>query len=148
GDGPPVPMEFSGELFFPGGASASFFSSYRTVSQQWATVSGTHGALHVQDFVVPFYGCEAGFEGNAPVFRVRCCCDFNTENHFRRLAVHEYSNGSPNAQETNMIRTFARIVTSGQLQPQWGELALATQRVIDACLGSAQAGGSVVTVLP
>ncbi|MBI1916967.1 MAG: hypothetical protein HYS12_19845 [Planctomycetes bacterium] len=85
---------------------------------------------------------------NAPVFRVRSCCDFNMESHPRRLAVHEYSNGMPNAQETNMIRTFARIVTSGQLQPAWGEQALATQQVIDACLCSAQQDGKEVTPGP
>jgi predicted dehydrogenase len=146
GTGPPVPMEFSGELFFPGGESASFFCSYRTGNQQWATVSGTHGSVHVPDFVVPFYGNEASFEANAPVLRVRSCCDFNMESHPRRLAVHEYSNGRPNAQETHMIQTFAQIVTSDQCQPQWGEQALATQRVLDALLSSARQDGSVVAV--
>ena len=146
GAGPPVPMEFSGELFFAGGASASFFCSYRTGNQQWATVSGTHGSLHVPDFVVPFYGNEASFEANAPVLRVRSCCDFSMESYPRRLAVHEYSNGAPNAQETNMIRTFAQVVTSGQRQPQWGERALATQQVLDALLCSARQDGTGVAV--
>jgi predicted dehydrogenase len=146
GAGPPVPMEFSGELFFPGGASASFFCSYRAGNQQWATVSGTHGSLHVPDFVVPFYGNEAGFEAAAPVFRVRSCCDFSMESHPRRLAVHEYSNGMPNAQEANMIRAFAQIVASGQPQPRWGEQALATQRVLDALLSSARQDGGRVAV--
>src|SRR5262245_34511964 len=143
---PAVPMEFSGEMFFPGGGSASFFCSYRTGNQQWATVSGTHGSLHVQDFVVPFYGNEVSFEANAPVFRIRSCCDFNMESHARRFAVHEYSNGRPNSQETNMIRTFAQIVTSGQRQPRWGEQALATQQVLDALLCSARQDGNIVTV--
>ena len=146
GDGPPVPMEFSGEMFFPGGEIASFFCSYRTGNQQWATVSGTHGYLHVPDFVVPFFGNEVSFEANAPVLRVRSCCDFNMESHPRRLAVHEYSNGRPNAQETNMIRTFAEIVTSGQRQPRWGEQALATPKVLDALLCSARQDSSVVAV--
>jgi predicted dehydrogenase len=146
GDGPPVPMEFSGELFFPGGESAAFYCSFRTGNQQWATVSGTHGAIHVPDFVVPFYGNEVGFEANAPAFRVRSCCDFGMESHPRRLAAHEYSNGQPNAQETNMIRTFAEIVTSGQLQPRWAEQALATQQVLDALLCSARQDGSGVVV--
>ena len=68
------------------------------------------------------------------------------ESHPRRLAVHEYSNGRPNAQETHMIRTFAQIVTSGQLQPRWGEQALATQQVLDALLSSARQDGSPVAV--
>jgi predicted dehydrogenase len=146
GAGPPVPMEFSGELLFPGGASASFFCSFRAGNQQWATVSGTHGYVHVPDFVVPFYGNEVSLEANAPVLRVRSCCDFNMESYPRRLAVQEYSNGMPNAQETNMIRTFAQIVTSGQLQPRWGEQALATQQVLDALLSSARQDGSGVEV--
>jgi predicted dehydrogenase len=146
GAGPPVPMEFSGELFFAGGESASFFCSYRAGNQQWATVSGTRGYLHVPDFVVPFYGNEAGFEADAPAFRVRSCCDFGMESQRRRLAVHEYSNGMPDAQEANMIRAFARVVTSGQLEPRWGEQALATQRVLDALLRSARQDGGGVAV--
>ncbi len=146
GVGPPVPMEFSAELFFPGGESASFYCSYRTANQQWATVSGTNGFLHVPDFVVPFYGNEVSFEVNAPVLRDRSYCDFSMENHPRRLAVHEYSNGQPNAQETNMIRTFAGIVTSGQLQPRWADQALATQEALDALLRSARHDGNIVAV--
>src|SRR5262249_22800872 len=141
-----VPMEFSGELFFPGGATASFFTSFHAANQQWAVISGTQGFLHVPDFVVPFYGCEAGFEVNSPVFRVRGC-DFIMESHPRRFAVHEYSSGASTAQETNMIRTFARIVTSGQLEPRWGEVALATQQVIDACLRSSREEGRAVPVM-
>jgi predicted dehydrogenase len=146
GGGAPVPMEFSGDLFFPGGASASFFCSYRTGNQQWAHVSGTHGYLHVPDFVVPFYGNEVSFEVNAPILRVRSCCDFNMESYPRRLAVYEYSNGRPNAPETNMIRTFAQIVTSDERQPRWGEQALATQQVLDALLCSARQDGECVPV--
>jgi predicted dehydrogenase len=55
GAGPPVPMEFSGEMFFPGGASASFFCSYRTGNQQWANVSGTHGLLARTGFCRPVF---------------------------------------------------------------------------------------------
>ena len=53
------------------------------------------------------------------------------------------SDGWANAQETNMIRTFAQIVLSGQRQPRWGEQALATQQVLDALLCSARQDGSV-----
>ena len=144
--GQPVPVEFSGELFFAGNASASFYCSFLTENQQWANVSGTQGYLHVPDFVLPFFGSEAAFEVNRPVFRVEGC-DFNMEDHTRRLAVHEYSNGTGNAQETNMIRRFADIVTSGRLEPQWGELVLKTQQVLDSCLRSAREEGKVVTVI-
>jgi predicted dehydrogenase len=63
------------------------------------------------------------------------------ESHPRRYAVHEYSNGGPDSQETNMIRKFSRIVLSGQPEPQWGEIALKTQQVLDACLRSAREDG-------
>jgi hypothetical protein len=45
-----------------------------------------------------------------------------------------------------MIRAFSGVVTSGKLDPQWGEVALQTQRVMDACQRSARAGGTLVAV--
>jgi predicted dehydrogenase len=143
--GQPVPVEFSGELFFANNVSASIYCSFITENHQWANVSGTHGYLDVRDFVLPFFGCEAAFEVNCPLFRVDGC-DFNMENHTRRLAVHEYSNGMSDAQETNMIRTFSGIVTTGRLEPQWGERALKTQQVLEACLRSARADGNKMPV--
>jgi predicted dehydrogenase len=141
----PVPMEFSGELFFSGGVSASFYCAFRTVNQQWAHISGNKGAITVPDFVLPFYGSESAFELNQPHFDVRGC-SFHMESHPRRFAVREYSEGAPAAQEVNMIRTFAEMATSGKLNPTWGEIALKTQLVLDACLESARAGGSALTV--
>jgi predicted dehydrogenase len=145
GGATPVPMEFSGEMFFPGDVSASFYCSFCTENQQWANVSGTRGYVHIADFVLPFFGSEVAFEVNSPTYHVQGC-DFNMENHTRRIAVSEYSNGAANAQETHMIETFSRIVTTGRLEPRWGEQALSTQCVLDACLRSAKAGGQVISV--
>src|SRR5204863_1617235 len=36
-----VPTEFSGELVFDGGVSASFYCSFRTALEQWASITGT-----------------------------------------------------------------------------------------------------------
>ncbi len=141
----PVPVDFSGELFFSEDVSASFYCSFLTTIQQWVNVSGTRGCLHFPDFVLPFFGCEAAFTVSQPVYRQQGC-DFNMEDHTRRLAVPEYSNSTPDSQETNMIRTFARIVLSGQLEPMWGDIAWKTQRVLDACLQSAREGGNLVAV--
>jgi predicted dehydrogenase len=141
----PVPIEFLGELFFPGDVSAVFFCSFLAETQQWTLVSGTRGYLRIPDFVLPFYGNEAAFEVNQLVFRVRGC-DFNMENHSRRIAVQEYSNSAPDSQETNMIRRFAGMVTSGQLEPRWGDLALKTQLILDACLRSARENNHMVAV--
>jgi predicted dehydrogenase len=141
-----VPTEFSGELFYADGVSASFYCSFLTGHQQWANISGTRGYVHVSDFVLPYFGSESAFEAQNAVFHV-AGCDFNMESHPRRFAVREYSNGTPDAQETNLVRTFAGIVLSGQLQPSWGEIALKTQQVLDACLRSARAEGKSMPVL-
>ncbi len=141
----PVPVDFSGELFFPSGVTASFYCSFRTEIHQWANVSGTRGYLHVPDFVVPYYGCESAFEVRNAVLN-RDVCDYIMERHDRRFAVNEYSNGMANSQETNMIRNFANIVASGKLEPSWGEIALKTQIVVDACLQSAREDGKLRNV--
>ena len=141
--GRPVPTEFSGELFFPGGVTAAFYCSFRTENQQWAHVSGSKGSVAVPDFVVPFFGNEIGFEVNNPHLNAQGC-SFHMESHPRRYSVREYSDSDATAQETNMIRTFADLVASGKLDPTWPDIALKTQLVIDACLRSARAGGTTV----
>ena len=45
-----------------------------------------------------------------------------------------------------MIHNFSALVLSGKLEPIWGEIALKTQLVLDACLESARDGGRVVRV--
>ena len=47
-----VPTEFSGELVFGSGVSASFYCSFKTENQEWANVSGTGGYVEVPDFVL------------------------------------------------------------------------------------------------
>ncbi len=138
-----VPLEFSGELFFAGGVSASFYCSFNTELQQWAHVSGTKGSIAVRDFVLPFYGCESEFVADRPVFNVKGT-SYHWESHPKRFAVTEYSDGTPDAQETNMIRTFSGLALSGKIDPTWPEIALKTQRVMDACLASARKGGALV----
>jgi predicted dehydrogenase len=140
-----VPFEFSGEMIFPGGATASYFCSFQTQLQQWAHISGTRGFVTVSDFVLPVYGCESAFEQNTLRFNVSGC-SYHWESHPRRYAVREYSDGKPDAQETNMIRNFSEIVLSGKLQPTWGEIALKTQVVLDACLRSARRDGQWMAV--
>jgi predicted dehydrogenase len=137
-----VPFEASGELLFPGGVSASFYCSFRTANEQWAVVSGTKGLVRVADFVLPFFGDEAGFEVTNSVFEV-ARCDFDMRRHARSVVVPEYSNSHPTAQEAGLFRSFSALVTSGRLDPRWGEMALETQLVVDACLQSAREGRAV-----
>lgn len=68
------------------------------------------------------------------------------ESHPKRFSVRAYSEGAPGAQEVNMIRTFSEMVFSGTIDPTWGEIALKTQLVLDACLHSARVGGSLIAV--
>lgn len=140
-----VPLEFSGELFFAGGVSASFYCSFQTELQQWAHLSGTKGSIAVSDFVLPYYGCESAFVADRPVFNVQGT-RYHWESHPKRYAVTEYSDGAPDAQETNMIRTFSGLALSGKIDPTWPDIALKTQLVMDACLASARSGGALVEV--
>jgi predicted dehydrogenase len=137
-----VPFELSAELLFRGGVSAGLYCSFQTANQQWANVSGTKGFVHVPDFVLPFFGDEVGFEVTQSVFQVQGC-DFDMQRRTRRVAVPEYSNGHSTAQEAGMFRTFSSLVISRRRDPQWGEMALATQLVMDACVRSAGEGRPV-----
>jgi predicted dehydrogenase len=140
-----VPMEFSGEMFWEGGASASFYCSFNTELQQWAHVSGTKGSVALRDFVLPYYGCESEFVADRPVFNVKGT-SYHWESHPKRFAVTEYSDGAPDAQETNMIRTFSGLALGGKPDSFWPEVALKTQLVLDACLASARKDGALVEV--
>lgn len=137
----PVPMELSAELAFPGGVSAGFYCSFQTENQQFMTLSGTQGYLHMPDFVLPFFGSDVGFEVTNSVFNVRGC-DFNMEPRIQRIAVNEYSNSTPNAQEANLFRNFSAQVQSGRLNPQWSEIALKTQMVMEEVMNAATGGVS------
>jgi hypothetical protein len=64
----------------------------------------------------------------------------------QRIASPEYSNNHPTAQETGMFRTFSRIVLSGRLDPKWETIALATQKVVNACLESARQDGKKISL--
>ena len=138
-----VPTEFSGELFFSGGVSAGFYCSFLTETQQWASVSGTKGYVHVNDFVVPYFGNETSFTVTNGCLNQRSC-DFHMEDHSRRVAIPEYSNGWGNSQETNLFRNFSQLVLSQKIDPVWSEIALKTQRVVDACLASSRDHGKLI----
>lgn len=139
----PIATEFSAELRFEGGVTAAFYNAFLTGNQQWAHVSGSHGQLHLHDFVLPFFGCESVFETRQPVFSVTGC-QFNMEPHLQRVVVPEYSNNHPTAQETRLFRTFASLVSRGTLEEHWPQRSLDTQRILEACLASAAAEGAEI----
>src|SRR6186997_2937653 len=45
-----VPTEFSGELFFAGGVSSSFYCSFLSDTAQWSHIDGTRGLVRLDDF--------------------------------------------------------------------------------------------------
>lgn len=140
-----VPTEFAGELFFRGGVSSTYYCSFITENQQWASLSGTAGSALVRDFVLPFYGHQVGFELSKPKFVVQGC-QFNMEGNGSRVSVAEYSNNSPNAQETNLFRRFGELTLGGQIDSTWSDIAYKTQLVMDAVLESARAEGRPVEI--
>jgi predicted dehydrogenase len=134
-----VPFEVSAELAFPRGVSATLYCSFQTENEQWAVVSGTKGFAHLPDFVLPFFGDEVRFDVTNSVFE-KAGCDFDMRRRTRSVVVPEYSNSHPTAQEANMFRTFSALVAGDRRDPHWGEVALRTQAVMDACLRSARSG--------
>jgi predicted dehydrogenase len=140
-----VPTEFSGELFFENGVSASFYNSFLTENQQFISISGNKGQLTMEDFVLPYYDSEVSFETNQAHFEVTGS-QFNMERHIKRHGVNEYSNNHPNAQETRLFRTFADCVLSNNIDTHWPDIALKTQTIMDACLESARNKGAEVTI--
>ena len=130
-----VPTDFSAELFFDGGVSASLYCSFVNFRQQWVNVSGTKGYLQISDFVNPFYGGELGFEV------VNIGQDgYKILPNARRVVVAENGNGHPTAQEANMFRNFANQIFSGKLNDDWPMWSAKTQKVLDACLESSRRG--------
>ena len=141
----PVPTEFSGELFFAGGVSSSFYCSFITETEQWANVSGERGYLRMPDFVLPFTGSRIAFQTGNPVFDVRGC-DFEMQPHCLRWVVNERSHSHPTAQESRLFRHFAEQVKSGTPNQLWPEMALKTQQVMQACRESSRRQGQPVKV--
>jgi predicted dehydrogenase len=138
-----VPTDFSAELFFASGVSATFYCSFVAQIHQWVNLAGTKGTLHVPDFVLPRNGDELLFDASNSTFAISGC-DFIMEEHTQRFAVQEHSHSNENAQETNMFRHFSDLVISGQLDDTWGTMSLKTQKVLDACFESACKDGCVI----
>ena len=136
----PVPMEFSGELVFEGGVSASFYCGFTAANQQWAKVSGTGGYVQLDDFVNPFAGQDLAFEicgmqnqrtpmGSLPMPQVK-----------RETAPQTWE-GKPTTQEASQFRNFTNQVRAGKMNESWFEMALKTQIVTSQCFEAAQGAG-------
>ena len=138
-----VPGELSAELTFPDGVSATFYNSFITENQQWIHASGTEGYMRIDDFVLPYHGPEVAVSVGQDKFASDNCV-FHMESHLKRFAVREYDANARDAQEVYLFRKFSEIVLSGQLEPEWPEWTLKTQKVLDACFESMSQDGAVV----
>lgn len=132
-----VPTEFSAELDFEGGTTASFYCSFHTETQQWAHFSGEKGYVSLDDFVLPWFGTACRWSSHQAQV-VAEGCFMRMENHERYHAVDEIATGGSTAQETNMFRTFSNNVLTNSPDSYWPEMALKTQLVLEACLLSAR----------
>jgi len=141
----PVPTDFSGELWFAEGVSASFYCSFVVETQQWAIFSGPRGYLWLEDFVLPFNGEELTFAVQNTSFEPKGC-DFKMKLNRTSFQISEASHGQPTAQESNLFRNFSNQVRSGCLNALWPEIALKTQQVTCACFESAREDGRPVWV--
>ncbi len=135
-DRPSAPTEFSATLFYSGGVTAEFYSTFLAAKQQWAHVSGQQGWLRLPDFVQPFDSYEPAFEVNEKFITVpsdvKC-----------PPAVDPMVQGHATAQDTRMWRNFASQIFSGRLNDAWPMWALKTQKVLDACHEAARRGTAV-----
>ena len=132
-------------MLFDGDVSASFYCSFLTEHQQWGHVSGTKGSIRIDDFVLPYYGNDIAYTVSQPVFD-QTVCDFNMERHESRESIDEYSDSHPTSQETKLFRNFSDLALGGTPDSHWPEITLQTQRVMMACVESAEDGGKEVSL--
>jgi predicted dehydrogenase len=140
-----VPGEFSAELRFPNDISATFYCSFLTENQQTVLLSGDKGYLTVDDFVLPFYDAEASWSTHQHALEIDNC-RWNFRRSSTRKAVAEYASGEANSSEVNMVRRLGEIHLSKQLDPLYPDLAMKTQRVLDACRQSDIEGGKRISL--
>ena len=137
-----MPTDFSAELFFAGGVSAGFYCSFLAEIQQWANLAGTKGFLYVPDFVLPWHGAEVAFDVSNPVHIV-LGCDFNWRN-IVGVSLSAKTATAPRTRRRQTCSADSPNWRSGRPDHSWGEMALKTQQVLDACLQSARSGGGII----
>ena len=140
----PVPTEFTGQLFFED-VSASFYCSFLTEHQQLAHISGSKGNMRIDDFVLPYFGNRLQFQSSNAVFDCDIC-DFRMERREQAYQVEEYASSHPSAQETNLFRNFSKLVLDGTPDPHWPKITLLTQKVMMACIESAENGNKEIEI--
>lgn len=115
-----VDFNFSGILWFEGDRIATFDCGFDTGLRRWFEVAGTQASLVCDDFTIPTSEDTARFwihgENNDKYETDRCI------------------------QEVKMIERFSSIVQTGNLEPEWVDVAVNTMQVCDALRESEQRG--------
>ncbi len=138
-----VPGEFAGELVFDNDVTAAFFCSFQTANQQTATISGDTGYLSVDDYVLPLFDSKTNWQIDRHELEIDNC-RWNFKRRSQPFFCDEYHAGESNAQEVEMVRRFADIALTGQLDDSLADRAVQTQRILDACRQSDNAGGGMI----
>ena len=115
-----VDFNFSGLLWFEGDRTATFDCGFDTSLRRWFEVAGTQASLVCDDFTIP------------------------TSEETARFWIHGENNDRYETdaciQEVKMIERFSSIVQTGNLEPEWFDVAVGTMRVCDALRESDQSG--------
>ena len=121
-----VDFNLSGILWFNDERIATLDCGFDTALRKWFEVAGTHASIVCDDFTVPVSEDTSRFWVHGP--------DGN-EQHTVDGCI----------QEVTMIARFSEIVQSGNLDPQWPDVAVNTMRICDALLESHRRG-EIVTL--
>lgn len=140
-----VPTEFSAEMIWEDGVSASLYCSFLTEHQQWFHISGTKGSMISRDYVLPYAGEKPSFATSSAVFDQNGC-HFEMKHSGNQIEIEESPNNAPDAQETKLFANFSSLVLGGKPDPFWPDVALKTQIVLETCLASARDGGAEVAI--
>ncbi|MDG2022277.1 MAG: Gfo/Idh/MocA family oxidoreductase [Phycisphaerales bacterium] len=136
-----VPIHTTAELDFPGtnGDRHGFLDcSFVHPLRQWVEICGPAGTMRMDDFVI-----------GSPT---EACIQLETESRLtEKDLVHERRTERlvtrDCIQEVEMMRNFSEIARGATpLQPGWGDMSHATQKVIDAIMSSASADGASVSI--
>ena len=134
-----VPVDLRGDLIFSDSRTASFHCSFNTTLEQSCRISGTKGALTLDDFVLPCDNEKAAFTIERQE-EVGEGSNFSTRSLNREVEL----TGEAESQKTLLFRNFGKLVLGGERDFYWPGISLLTQRVMDALLESALGDGGMV----
>ena len=135
-----VVTEATTTLYWPDGRRAVAFNSFQVAFVQQATILGSRGILHCDDFVLPRDSAAFSVVENPGLKD----CD-RVVDMAPCVIRMEMEHGH---QESRMWATFCELVRGGAAARErfWPRVTLLTQAVLDAALASAGAGGVRVAV--